>query len=441
MPRSNTEDWVDAIRVFIRDTLGNQNWQIVQNKGKVMLGVRFDDKSRSYKYLGYKWQRINAPKIRKAIEDIHDLHINKNIPFDEAFARVRAQVSKGELPRAKTDGNKILEAWAKYEKYKVKQTGETSQKTWNKEYGKMIFNENGVEEPKGKTYRLLLQVVEESQNAKALLNNIGKFNEPGSDYRTKRVQIVRSFLEWAVSEESDYLLPLNLWEPPAKGQISKIVGKKSAKKKEEDEKPTYAMQEKEILELINYLDNPPEGMREDMKARAKEWSFPIKLIATYGLRPLEIFHLTVKKNGIKYAWCSYIKKSAGYTKPRRLIPLHEEWEQEWNLLEMIENKVPLPACSSGAGQGFRDYLKHNPIWKRLREEHENVVPYSFRHGYAWRGHRDYLIHPNELCGYMGHNIKSHKKYGIYFDEQSVEDSFRRAQARRSKNMHTSQEES
>ena len=107
----------------------------------------------------------------------------------------------------------------------------------------MIFNENGVEEPKGKTYRLLLQVVEESQNAKALLNNIGKFNEPGSDYRTKRVQIVRSFLEWAVSEESDYLLPLNLWEPPAKGQISKIVGKKSAKKKEEDEKPTYAMQE------------------------------------------------------------------------------------------------------------------------------------------------------------------------------------------------------
>ena len=142
MPKlSQTEDWVEAIRVFIRDTLGNQNWQIVQNKGKVMLGVRFDDKSRSYKYLGYKWQRINAPKIRKAIEDIHDLHINKNIPFDEAFARVKSQVPTGELPRAKTDGNKILEAWAKYEKHKVKQTGETSQKTWDKEYGKMKFDE------------------------------------------------------------------------------------------------------------------------------------------------------------------------------------------------------------------------------------------------------------------------------------------------------------
>ena len=437
MPTKNqVEDWVLSLRIFIKDSLGNKNWQIVNKKAdKTALGVRFDDGSRIFKYIPYKWQRINAPQIRKFIEDIHDLHIKKNIPFDEAFARVKSQVPTGELPRAKTDGNKILDAWGKYEKYKVKQTGETSQKTWDKEYGKMKFDEkSGKEEPKGKTYRLLLKVAGKSQNAKNLLNNIGSFNESGSDYRTKRVQIVRSFLEWSVSEDSGYLLPIKLWNPPARGQISKITGKKSAKKKEEEEKPTYAIQEKEILELINYLDNPPEGMREDMKERARMWSFPIKLVATYGLRPLEIFYLTVKKNGIKYAWCSYIKKSAGYTKPRRLIPLHEEWEKEWNLLEMIENKVPLPPCSSGAGQGFRDYLKHNPIWQRLRKEYENVKPYSFRHGYAQRGHREYLIPPNELCEYMGHDIESHKKYGIYFDEQSVEDSFRRAQARRLKNM-------
>ena len=437
------EDWVNALRVFIKDTLGNKNWQIVNKKSdKTALGVRFDDKSRIFRYIPYKWQRINAPHIRKFVEDVHDLHIVKNIPFDEAFARVKAQAPTGELPRAKTDGNKILEAWAKYENYKVKQTGETSQKTWNKEYGKMMFDErSGTEIPKGKTYRLLLQVVDNSQNAKSLLNNIASFNESGCDYRTKRVQIARSFLEWAVSEDSGYLLPLKLWEPPAKGQISKITGKKSAEKKEEEEKPTYALQEKEILELIDYLDNPPEGMREDMKERARMWSYPLKLIATYGLRPLEIFHLSVKKNGIKYAWCSYIKKSAGYTKPRRLIPLHEEWEQEWNLLEMIENNAPLPACSSGAGQGFRDYLKHNPIWKRLREEHENVVPYSFRHSYAQRGHQEYLIPPDELCIYMGHNMESHKKYGIYFDEQTVDESFKRAKARRLKNMHTDPENS
>ena len=37
--RSHTEDWIEAIRVFIRDTLGNKNWQIVKNKEKTMIGT------------------------------------------------------------------------------------------------------------------------------------------------------------------------------------------------------------------------------------------------------------------------------------------------------------------------------------------------------------------------------------------------------------------
>ena len=41
------EDWVISLSVFIRDTLGNKNWQITKNKEKVMLGIRFDDGSRT----------------------------------------------------------------------------------------------------------------------------------------------------------------------------------------------------------------------------------------------------------------------------------------------------------------------------------------------------------------------------------------------------------
>tara|TARA_B100000886_G_scaffold329323_1_gene278581 strand:- start:54 stop:317 length:264 start_codon:yes stop_codon:yes gene_type:complete len=65
MPKlSQTEDWVEAIRVFIRDTLGNKNWQIAKNKGKTMLGIRFEDGSRSYKYISYKWQRAKLVGLR-----------------------------------------------------------------------------------------------------------------------------------------------------------------------------------------------------------------------------------------------------------------------------------------------------------------------------------------------------------------------------------------
>ena len=64
--KSNTEDWVLSIRVFIKDTLGT-SWQIRESKGKVRLGVRYKDKTRSYFNLPYKWQRSNQGKIRDFI--------------------------------------------------------------------------------------------------------------------------------------------------------------------------------------------------------------------------------------------------------------------------------------------------------------------------------------------------------------------------------------
>ena len=76
--RSEQEDWVVALRVFIKDTMGD-SWQITQNKGKVMLGIRFKDKSRTYTYLPYKWQRSNQGKIRSFIEEVWNLHIKKKL--------------------------------------------------------------------------------------------------------------------------------------------------------------------------------------------------------------------------------------------------------------------------------------------------------------------------------------------------------------------------
>ena len=87
MPKlSQTEDWVEAIRVFIRDTLGNKNWQIAKNKGKTMLGIRFEDGSRSYKYIPEKWQRairVGLRSIKFKIFIDHPFELNKisNLTF------------------------------------------------------------------------------------------------------------------------------------------------------------------------------------------------------------------------------------------------------------------------------------------------------------------------------------------------------------------------
>tara|TARA_B100002051_G_C16285254_1_gene415495 strand:+ start:107 stop:259 length:153 start_codon:yes stop_codon:yes gene_type:complete len=40
MPKlTETEDWVSALRTFVRDTLGNKNWQI--RKGETQRAVKF----------------------------------------------------------------------------------------------------------------------------------------------------------------------------------------------------------------------------------------------------------------------------------------------------------------------------------------------------------------------------------------------------------------
>ena len=52
-----TEDWVLSLRTYIKTQLDKDagtNWQIIENKGKARLGIRFDDGTRTYKYLPYK---------------------------------------------------------------------------------------------------------------------------------------------------------------------------------------------------------------------------------------------------------------------------------------------------------------------------------------------------------------------------------------------------
>ena len=69
----------------------------------------------------------------------------------------------------------------------------------------MIINDDGTEEPKGKTYPKLIKVAD-SQDANSLLIAIGKFNEAGSRTREENVQRIAAFLRWATSKESEYLL-------------------------------------------------------------------------------------------------------------------------------------------------------------------------------------------------------------------------------------------
>ena len=417
--RSQVEDWVQALRTFLKDQLGNKNWQLVEKKaGKTALGIRYEDGTRSFKYIPYKWQRANQAKIRSFVESVHYLHITKKVPFDEAFERIKAQAPRDELPKNKINPKVLLDAWKKFGDYKVKVTGEIAEDTWDKHYSK--------------TYRKLVQVTD-SQDAISLLKNIGRFNEAGSRTREITVQHTASFLRYATSKESGYLLDSETWTPPAKANLQDFKGKKSRQLQEKTNTPTPPIEDDEIILLLESLDNPKDDKRHQVVERAKEWSFAVKLMATYGLRPIEVQHLQIRKNGKDTVWCTYAKKSGGgIGEARRLFPLHPQWEKDWDLIKKIKNKDPLPRMKAGAGESFKNYMRFNSVWNKLKDE-KGLVGYSFRHSYAKRGHLEYRFHERELAPMMGHSIESHKKYSRWYSEELLEDSFERAIKRRNNN--------
>ena len=80
-------------------------------------------------------------------------------------------------------------------------------------------------------------------------------------------------------------------------------------------------------------------------------------------------YLQIRRNGKDCLWCIYPKQTnETATKPRRLRPIHKNWEEEWNLIKRIKNKEPLPETMDG--ESFRTYLSRNNYWKELRKKND-----------------------------------------------------------------------
>ena len=111
-------------------------------------------------------------------------------------------------------------------------------------------------------------------------------------------------------------------------------------------------------------------------------------MATYGLRPAEIYYLLVHKDDGIYLWCDYVKRTGGgYTQPRRLEAFHLEWERDWQLIERLEAGEALPRPRKSMGTPAMEYLRRKTFFKDVYAE--GAVTKSFRHSYSKRCHQQY----------------------------------------------------
>lgn len=394
--RTKNPDWVQALRTLLRREIGPA-WRVMEQRGKAKLDIRLEDGSRSYATLALPWEPASARAIQEAVERIAAL-VGQGQTLKAALASLNLSQNRAAPVAAKNKNSEILlAAWKSFGHYKVEMTGQIKPETWDKVYGR--------------TEKRLKEVID-SPDAKTLLERAGTIWEPGSRGRQIALQHISSMLRWAIDEGK---LPAGLWMPPTK--IKVLVGQRI--QKAELRTP---LTDEQILRLIGSLKVDSNNIRD--REAAHRWRFAFQLMATYGLRPIEIHYLRIENKGKQRLWCDYQKRSGGgTTKPRTLRALHPEWEDNWRLLERIKAEELLPPSGGGVADAARRYLARQPAWTAMAET--GCTPYSFRHGWALRCHTQYpLISTRIAAEVMGHSPAVHSEvYGSWTDERVIDDSF------------------
>ena len=375
-----------------------------------------DDGSRKYKTLPIPWDRAHARRIQETVESIRR-ETKKGLSIEEAIKRTELT----DAPKISYQKNPklILDAWVKFEDYKIN-TKNLDQRHFNKKFGGEPNDDvkkfPNAKEPKrkkergavGQTY-LRIKANADAEDANDLLNKVADGLEPGSRYRQQVVRQTAEFLRYATGTKAGKILNPDKWTPP--DRCTDYIGEKKGEDEKKD--PPIYLSDDEILQLIESL--AVEHQQKSHAIEAKKWQFALQLCATYGLRPVEILHLEIRRGKL---WSCYITRSGGGTgKERELVPFHPEWAEKWDLVKRVKNKEALPNCTAGAGEAMGTYLKRpreNNYWLEIRKT-KKVTPYSFRHSYSERLHEVYGMSNKDAADLMGHHegvhISVYKEWG------------------------------
>lgn len=372
------DHWVEALRHNVQVAAG-RGWTVSPNHGRAKLFVSVAGGGRRSISLGIPWEPGEAGVILTAVRQIA-LATTGGLPLEAAAVQVlqRQQQAAVKPSSART---KPLEVWEQFGSWKV-ETGQITASTWQAVYG-----------PTGRRLRELSSVM----GAEELLSAAGGPWPAGSRRRQIVLQHLAAMLRWGCRQG---LLEERLWQP---GEIKEWVGRA-----ERDSDGGVPVTDDQIECLLNSLKTDKAGNR---------WKYAIQLMATYGLRPVELRWLEVSAGRL---WCRYQKRSGGgRTKQRILKPLHPEWESEWKLAIRVERQDELPPLERCVAESLRKYMMRQPYWKELSSK--GITGYSFRHGYALRAHQQYGLSARITAALMGHSVETHHRhYGQWTDEATVD---------------------
>ncbi len=180
---------------------------------------------------------------------------------------------------------------------------------------------------------------------------------------------------------------------------------------------------KAVIDDVDLLD-----LIQEVEGLNRGWANILRLLTQYGLRPIELQHLTVRKHPTTQKltfYCSY-EKVGGVeeTKPRFIQPMFLRDLNNQKILWALEKAwddgaLELPTGNDGNtikldGRRVNGFLHRMESWKELinkyaaKEPSEWVRPYSLRDSYSVRSHRE-GVPKASICASMGHSEAVHDR--------------------------------
>jgi hypothetical protein len=286
---THSESWEGALRTAVKSSTA-RGWSVREQRGGIRLEVRPPGESRASVLLPFTWSKQEVGAVLARVRNIYVLTLEGH---DLLTA---AAIADGKVIRQ--EDNSWADAKERFRIQKFEHGAAIKAITWDQKYEPVL----------SMAVELLTSGKPPSAPAD-LLDACLRDWQPGSRSRQIRAQSLAQFLRFCV----DRLHFPDHWRPPLNLQVH--IGAPN-RDSAPGQRKGHPFTDLEILALIDSLPQDPPGRR---------WSDAIRLMAELGLRPIELQHISVKRDPASDEliwWCACQATSAfGPLATRKLVHL------------------------------------------------------------------------------------------------------------------------
>ena len=411
------EQWFQLLRKQIKAQHG-KGWGIEEQSERVKMVLRIDEglKEKNPKtttQLDIPWKSSESNTILNAVTEIRRLIESRKISLKEAAKLYQASNQK-KAEGAKKSWESIAQAFLQTKEGFASSSEINLQRRLKRTLGAL-----GTK-PFPRDGRALMQ-----RYANLYFSDMPS----GGDGRRRDLMVVKKLLEFAVNKKG----MSERWLPLSQDEIKELIG---ISKRSSESALTPPVQPEDLIWLLDCME----------KDGKHELRLAVGLVGLYGIRPSELATLIVKDGELFATSTKRNSNTVGkIEKPRLLHALEIKGNEglgahflsQFDLGQKTEEGIKLPLAIRNqikqvadknryqdVGSMFKQLLERYSPWKSLVKRKPGIVPYSLRHGWAWRAHKCSArpLSVRDAAAFLGHSPQVHmKNYGRWIDEQGLRD--------------------